>query len=63
MKLVVTADHSTPCKLKNHSADPVPVLFYDGGEKDGFEFDEQNSKQGSLGKIYGQELLKKLEFV
>ncbi|MBU0894077.1 MAG: hypothetical protein KKF48_04260 [Nanoarchaeota archaeon] len=28
IKVVVTADHSTPCKLKNHSADPVPVLFY-----------------------------------
>ena len=28
IKVVVTADHSTPCKLKDHSADPVPVLFY-----------------------------------
>jgi 2,3-bisphosphoglycerate-independent phosphoglycerate mutase len=28
IKVIVTADHSTPCKLKNHSADPVPVLFY-----------------------------------
>ncbi len=28
IKLVVTGDHSTPCKLKSHSADPVPVLFY-----------------------------------
>lgn len=28
IKVVVTADHSTPCTLKNHSADPVPVLFY-----------------------------------
>ena len=28
--VVVTADHSTPCKLKKHSADPVPVLFYNG---------------------------------
>ncbi len=28
INVVVTADHSTPCKLKNHSADPVPVLFY-----------------------------------
>jgi len=28
IKVVVTADHSTPCKLKAHSADPVPVLFY-----------------------------------
>ena len=28
IKVVVTADHSTPCKLKTHSSDPVPVLFY-----------------------------------
>lgn len=28
INVVVTADHSTPCKIKNHSADPVPVLFY-----------------------------------
>jgi 2,3-bisphosphoglycerate-independent phosphoglycerate mutase len=28
IKIVVTGDHSTPCKLKRHSADPVPVLFY-----------------------------------
>lgn len=28
IKVVITADHSTPCRLKAHSADPVPVLFY-----------------------------------
>ncbi|MBW6442725.1 phosphoglycerate mutase [Patescibacteria group bacterium] len=28
IKVVVTGDHSTPCKLKAHSADPVPILFY-----------------------------------
>lgn len=28
IKVVVTGDHSTPCKLKSHSADPVPVLLY-----------------------------------
>lgn len=28
IKVVITGDHSTPCKLKAHSADPVPVLFY-----------------------------------
>ncbi len=28
IKIVVTADHSTPSKLKAHSSDPVPVLFY-----------------------------------
>ena len=33
IKVVVTCDHSTPCKFKSHSADPVPVLYYDGLEK------------------------------
>jgi 2,3-bisphosphoglycerate-independent phosphoglycerate mutase len=28
IKIVVTGDHATPCKLKMHSADPIPVLFY-----------------------------------
>jgi len=28
IKVVVTGDHSTPSKLKAHSADPVPVLLY-----------------------------------
>ncbi|HKZ33687.1 MAG TPA: alkaline phosphatase family protein [Candidatus Nanoarchaeia archaeon] len=28
IKVVVTGDHSTPCRLKAHSADPVPILFY-----------------------------------
>jgi len=28
IKIVVTGDHSTPSKMKAHSADPIPVLFY-----------------------------------
>ncbi|MBU2504008.1 MAG: hypothetical protein KJ879_03065 [Nanoarchaeota archaeon] len=28
IKIVVTGDHATPCKFKAHSADPIPVLFY-----------------------------------
>lgn len=27
-KLIVTADHTTACRLKAHTADPVPVLTY-----------------------------------
>jgi len=29
--IVITADHSTPCKLKDHSADPVPILLHGKG--------------------------------
>ena len=28
IKVLVTGDHSTPCRFKAHSADPVPVLLY-----------------------------------
>ncbi len=61
-KLIVTGDHSTPCKLKSHSADPLPVLIYGNGKDSSKEFSEKESKKGSLGKIYGQQLLKKAGF-
>jgi len=65
VKVVVTADHSTPCKLKTHTADPVPVLFYDPNAKgDKTErFSEVQAEKGSLGKIKGKDLLKKVGFV
>lgn len=66
IKVVVTADHSTPCNLKNHSADAVPVLLFDPADKTqnkSVEFNEAEAKKGELGKIYGQELLKKVKFV
>lgn len=64
VKLIVTGDHSTPCKYKTHTSDPVPVLLYDPAEKpDGMVFGESNSHRGSLGKIYGKNLLKKAEFI
>jgi len=58
-KVVVTCDHATPCVLKGHSADPVPVLVY-GEESDGsLEFSEREGMKGSLGKIYGKDFMKK----
>ena len=66
VKLIVTADHSTPCKFKTHTSDAVPVLLYnpeDASGGDGLEFNEKNSIRGSLGKIYGKNLLKKTGFV
>jgi 2,3-bisphosphoglycerate-independent phosphoglycerate mutase len=60
IEVVVTCDHCTPCKLKKHSADPVPVLVYPGEKGRGsLRFCEKDSKKGSLGKIYGKDFMKK----
>ncbi|MCK5149649.1 hypothetical protein KAJ87_01875 [Candidatus Pacearchaeota archaeon] len=63
IKVVVTADHSTPCNLKNHSADPVPVLFYNDSIPKEKKFNEKEAKKGTLGRMVGGELLKKVGFV
>ncbi len=64
ISLIVTADHSTPCKFKTHTSDPVPVLFYQPKEKgDNLSFGETNSRKGSLGRLYGKNLLKKAGFI
>ncbi len=63
IKIIVTADHSTPCKLKDHSADPVPVLFYNDSIPKEKKFCEKEARKGSLGRIMGKELLSKLGFV
>lgn len=49
--LCVTADHSTPCKLKAHSDDPVPLLISgDRIQSDGTKkFSERECRKGSLG--------------
>ncbi|MEM0465458.1 MAG: alkaline phosphatase family protein [Candidatus Pacearchaeota archaeon] len=58
--LVVTCDHATPCKLKSHSSDFVPVMVYDGKNTDGtFHFCETIAKEGILGKFYGKDFIKK----
>ncbi len=58
--LVITADHSTPCKLKAHSADPVPLLLCGGKITDGDgldSFSERQARKGSLGELMGHELM------
>ncbi|HAH19569.1 MAG: phosphoglycerate mutase [Omnitrophica WOR_2 bacterium GWF2_43_52] len=57
--IAVTADHSTPCKLKSHSADPVPLLVVGGTIKpDGsLSFSEKAAKLGSIGELTGQDIL------
>jgi len=63
-KILVTADHCTPCELKAHSSGAVPVLFFDpDAEKtDKLNFSERNCKKGSLKKIIGKNLFKKVRF-
>ena len=59
----VTADHSTPCKLKAHSDDPVPLLI--SGNKIQADkvqkFSEKECKKGELGILLrGTELMSTL---
>ncbi|MBI4706688.1 MAG: 2,3-bisphosphoglycerate-independent phosphoglycerate mutase [Candidatus Omnitrophica bacterium] len=57
--VAVTADHSTACKVKAHTADPVPILVCGGSIKpDGTKnFSEKAAKDGSIGEIMGQDIM------
>jgi len=61
VRIIITADHSTPCKLKKHSADPVPVLLCDWKGIEEKNFSEKEARKGRLGKLYGKNLLSLLE--
>ena len=55
-KLIVTADHTTSCQQKVHTADPVPVLTYPFNPKQKEQrFTEEDAKKGR--KIIGRKLL------
>jgi len=62
INVVVTGDHCTPCKLKSHSADPVPVLFYNDSLPKEKHFSEKDAKMGNLGRFLGKELFDKVGF-
>ncbi len=57
--IAVTADHSTVCAIKAHSADPVPLLICGGNiQPDGsMSFSEKAARLGSIGEIKGQDIL------
>ena len=57
--IIVTADHSTACELKAHSADPVPIMFCGNGilSDDVKEFGERPFSHGSLGFIEGKDVM------
>lgn len=59
--IAVTADHSTPCILKGHSDDPVPLLVAGGTIRPtgaiASKFSEGTARAGSLGEILGRDLV------
>jgi 2,3-bisphosphoglycerate-independent phosphoglycerate mutase len=56
-RLAVSCDHATPCTLKMHSADPVPLLISSDSKGEGRRFTERNSRLGSLGNMKGKDVL------
>lgn len=60
-QLIVTADHTTSCRLKAHTDKPVPVLHYTGEkQKDQQRFTEEQGMRGK--KLIGRKLLEKTFF-
>ena len=60
--LCVTCDHSTPCQMKAHSSDPVPVMLkrQNSNRHDDMAFDELIDGLGSLGVINGNEIVDRI---
>ena len=61
-RVAVTADHATPCILKGHSDDPVPLLLFGestvgGGSGSSPKFGEASASKGALGHRLGREVL------
>ena len=57
--VAITADHSTPVAVKDHSGDPVPLtIFGEGVRVDSvLNFDERSVAAGALGRIRGQDVM------
>lgn len=67
--VAITADHTTACKFKVHTPDPVPVMVFSVSNYiSNKRFTEKDSKDKEkcgarwLGKFYGKDFLKKVGF-
>ncbi len=58
--IVLASDHSTPCNVRDHSGDPVPVAIAGPSvRKDNVaSYDEISCMKGGLGRIRGVDLIK-----
>jgi len=56
---VMTGDHSTPCALREHSADPVPIMLRGSGVRvdDVVAFGERACARGGLGTLSGTNVM------
>lgn len=57
--ICITGDHSTPCILRDHSSDPLPILMVGEGVRSDHvsEFGERPVMKGGLGHLMGLEVL------
>jgi 2,3-bisphosphoglycerate-independent phosphoglycerate mutase len=57
--IIICGDHSTPCTIKDHSADPVPVIIRGDGVRmdDVVRFNEYACAYGGLSRIHGCDLM------
>ena len=55
--IAVTADHSTPCAVGDHTCDPVPFCVATKGVDVVTQFDEFASARGGLGRFIGSSML------
>ncbi len=58
--IVLTADHSTPCQLMDHSGDPVPIVFWGKDVRTDRcqHFDERSVTAGGVGRIKGIDVVR-----
>jgi 2,3-bisphosphoglycerate-independent phosphoglycerate mutase len=58
--LAVTADHSTPCALKRHSGDPVPLMMVGDGlvrTDEVATYGERSCARGGMGRLTGLQVM------
>lgn len=66
VRVAITADHATPCILKGHADDPVPLVLSGAGvaaappTPGGVKFGELAAAAGTLGPMRGAEVLSTL---
>lgn len=59
LMIAICGDHSTPCTIKEHSADPVPLIIRGDGVRpdDVVAYDETSCAKGGLCRICGGSLM------